>query len=213
MPAVLQQKKAHIYRILHRDNFPWVLRNGVHCRNSAKQDPRFVNIGSPDLIEKRKTWPVATYPGGTLSDYVPFYFTPYSPMAFNIKTGYNNIKQRKNEEILILYSSLPTLVDQKIAFLFSDRHAILSTARFSSNLADLKWIDWKILQARDFKRDNNDLGKLERYQAEALVHRRLSVASLLGCVCFDDKTLESVSKLIGQAGVSLNLEKQPGWYF
>jgi O-acetyl-ADP-ribose deacetylase (regulator of RNase III) len=75
-----------IFRITHRNNIPWILDNGLHCRNSKAKDPNFVQIGNPDLISKRHS-KVANGPyGGTLSDYVPFYFTPLSPMFYNIKT-------------------------------------------------------------------------------------------------------------------------------
>jgi hypothetical protein len=60
-------------------------------------------------------------PGGYLSDYVPFYLTPHSPMLFNIKTGYNGIRKRSNDEIVILVSSLPTLAVKGVPFLFTDR--------------------------------------------------------------------------------------------
>ena len=45
------------------------------------------------------------HPGGTLSDYVPFYFTPFSPMAYNIHTGLgvNRINWR---DIVVLVASL-----------------------------------------------------------------------------------------------------------
>ena len=46
-----------------------------------------MEIGNPDLIDKRTHRIVPAPPGGTLSDYVPFYFTLYSPMLYNIKTG------------------------------------------------------------------------------------------------------------------------------
>ena len=83
----LTAQKALIFRITHRDNVRWMLRNGLHCRNSAKRDPRFVSIGNQELIDKRNERQVPVAPGGTLSDYVPFYFTPFSPMLLNIKTG------------------------------------------------------------------------------------------------------------------------------
>jgi hypothetical protein len=60
---------------MHVDNVPWTLLNGVHCRSSPSFDPIFISIGSPDLIQKRKTRVVPIPPGGHLSDYVPFYFT------------------------------------------------------------------------------------------------------------------------------------------
>ena len=48
-------------------------------------------------------------PGGTLSDYVPFYFTPFSIMMFNIKTGYGGITKRDNKDIIIFVSSIHKL--------------------------------------------------------------------------------------------------------
>jgi hypothetical protein len=78
MPNPLSPQKALIFRITHRDNIPWVLENGVHCRNSNRLDPNFVSIGNESLIHDRQQVVVPIAPGGTLSDYVPFYFTPYS---------------------------------------------------------------------------------------------------------------------------------------
>src|SRR3954470_12772585 len=90
----LSPEKALVFRITHIANVPWILANGLHCRSSAMQDPNFVEIGNPDLIGKREHWAVPVPPGGRLSDYVPFYFTPYSPMLYNIKTGWNGIPKR-----------------------------------------------------------------------------------------------------------------------
>lgn len=76
-----------IFRITHIDNVRWILRNGVQCKNSLISDPNFVGIGNEELIQRRTYRAVPMAPGGTLSDYVPFYFTPFSPMLYNIKPG------------------------------------------------------------------------------------------------------------------------------
>src|SRR5207302_9261358 len=78
---------ARIFRITHINNIRWVLEHGLHCRNGASVDPNFVEIGNPDLISSRARRSVPVAPGGLLSDYIPFYFTPHSPMLYNIKTG------------------------------------------------------------------------------------------------------------------------------
>ena len=101
----LNSEKALIWRILHRDNLPWVLENGVHCGNSVIRSPKWVSIGNAELIEKRAVRQVPVAPGGTLGDYVPFYFTPFSVMLRNIHTGWNGIKAVPNEDIVILVSS------------------------------------------------------------------------------------------------------------
>ena len=84
MALQLNPEEALIFRIVHRDNLPWILDHGLHARNSHMPDPNFRAIGNADLIDKRATRPVPVPPGGVLSDYVPFYFTPHSIMMFNI---------------------------------------------------------------------------------------------------------------------------------
>ena len=103
---------------------------------------------------------------GVLSDYVPFYFTPLSPMMLNIKTGYNGITQRANDEIAVLVSSFEKLQERDVRFVFSDRHALLQAANFFDGVESLDRIDWRILQNRDFRRDPDDPEKMGRYMAE-----------------------------------------------
>jgi hypothetical protein len=98
MPLALNPDRARIFRITHRDNLPWILDHGLHASNGRILDPNFRNIGNLDLIDKRSYRVVKVGPGGTLSDYVPFYFTPFSIMMFNIYTGYN-VRQVPNVEI------------------------------------------------------------------------------------------------------------------
>ncbi len=209
----LNAERALIFRIVHRDNIASILEHGLHCDSSSTRHPTYVSIGNPDLITKRATREIPLPPGGTLSDYVPFYFTPYSPMLLNIKTGFNGVTKRTNEEIVILASSLHRLSTLGVPFVFSDRHAYLKTARFSSNLDNLTWIDWALLQKRDFKRDPNDPEKVERYQAEGLVYQRCPVEALLGIACFNEQARGQLAAQIQNRGMQLKLTVKPGWYF
>jgi hypothetical protein len=209
----LNAQKALIFRIVHRGNVPWILDHGVHCGSSATRDPSYITIGNTDLIGKRSTRSIPVQPQGTLEDYVPFYFTPYSPMLLNIKTGHNGITRRANEDIVILVSSLHRLKQLQFQFVFSDRHALLNTARFSDDLADLDRIDWKILQERDFRRDINDLQKMDRYQAEALVFRRLPIEALLGVTCYNSSAGSQLEAEINKRKLKLRVLVQPTWYF
>jgi hypothetical protein len=122
MSVNLNPDKALIFRIVHRDNLPWILDNGLHARNGIKFDPAYQNIGNLDLIDKRSRRIVPVPPGGTLSDYVPFYFTPFSLMMFNIKTGHG-VQKVSNTEIVILVPSLRRIAEQGIPFVFTNQHA------------------------------------------------------------------------------------------
>ena len=98
----LTPELALIFRLTHVDNLPWILTNGLHCRTSEVQDPDFVEIGNRDLIERRPQRRVPFAPDRTLADYVPFYFTPCTPMLTNIRTGWNNVIRRPPSELVFL---------------------------------------------------------------------------------------------------------------
>jgi hypothetical protein len=166
-----------------------------------------------DLIAKRDGRAVPIPPGGTLSDYIPFYFTPLSPMLLNIKTGYNGATMLPMRDIAILVTSLVRITKDAIPFVFTDRHAYLTAARFSSDLRDLKTLDWKILRERDFKRDPNHPEKVERYQAEELNYRTLPTSSLLGIACYDAARAESIKQECERRSIPLRVAVRPGWFF
>ncbi|MBZ5606674.1 MAG: DUF4433 domain-containing protein [Acidobacteriia bacterium] len=213
MALTLSQQNALIFRITHRDNVPWILDNGMHARNGNKFDPNCRNIGNVDLIDKRAKRLVPVPPGGTLSDYVPFYFTPYSIMMYNIKTGHGGVKQVANEDIVIFVSSLHHIAAQGIRFVFTNQHAYPSMADYFTDLAELKRIDWPLLQSRNFKHDPDDPGKKERYQAEALLWKHVPLNALQGICCYTSAVEQQVKAEIEQRRLSLKVGVQPSWYF
>lgn len=208
----LNPEKALIWRIVHRDNLPWILDNGLHCANSKVLAPQYVNIGNVDLIDKRRSRPVPIVPEGFLADYVPFYFTPFSVMMKNIHSGWS-VQQRKNDEIVILVSSLYRVEQLGLPFVFTNAHAYPDWTDYYSDLANLGEIDWSILQRRDFKRDPDDPRKMERYQAEALIHHHLPITGLLGIMCYTDAMKERIEQDVAARGLTLSVHARPGWYF
>lgn len=206
-------EKALIWRIVHRDNLPWILSNGLYCGNSSMKLSGWTSLGNPELIVKRANHPVQLPPGGLLNDYIPFYFTPFSPMLRNIHTGWGGIQKRPNEEIVILVSSLHHIAKQDVPFLFTDSHAYYQWANYFSDLAHLDKIDWPLLQRRDFKRDPEDPAKFERYQAEALIHQHLPVSGLLGIVCYTEKLKIYIEQEMQIRNLNLPVYVRTGWYF
>ncbi len=134
-------------------------------------------------------------------------------MMYNITTGHNEITRRPNEEITIVVSSLRLIKERQLPFLFTDRHAYLKAAQYKNDLTLLDLIDWDILQRRDFKRDNEDIEKMERYQAEALVHKHVPTDALLGVVCCNEEQASIARGLAEGLGLDLKTISKPGWYF
>ncbi len=213
MSEALSPKKALIFRITHVDNVPWILEHGLHAQSANVLDPNFVGIGLEGLIERRKTRAVEISPFGVLADYVPFYFTPYSKMMYNIYTGYRGVTKRPNEDIVILTTSIYMFDKKEIPFVFTDGHAYVKESRFFNRLPDLKHIDWEILQRRSFYNDPEDPGKGTRYQAEALAHRHVPMDALLGVVCYNKSRAKHIGAMVAERALELKIVTKPEWYF
>lgn len=214
MQLNLTPQRGLLFRITHMANLPWALANGLHAANGGKADPNFIAIGNPDLIAGRRHRPVPAPPGGTLADYVPFYFTPKSPMLLNIKTGHNGVTRRPNADIAILLASCQSMADNGVSMLFTDRHAYTATARWTDDRADLAtMIDWDILKQHDFARSDSYPDKMERYQAEALAHKHVPVGALLGIGCASDASRAVIEAQVAAAGLGLQVFVRPRWYF
>lgn len=209
----LNSEYAFIWRIVHCDNMPWLIQNGLHCANTTVQSNNWITIGDKELIDKRSTRPVPIGHGGTLNDYIPFYFTPFSPMLFNIHTGYKGITKVANKDIIILVTSLRDLKSNDINFIFTDRHANIKYASFYQDLAYLDNIDWNILQRRDFSRDNNNPQKMERYMAEALIYKNYPIDQLKAIVCYSEAVKVKIQGWLNQHNSNVPVVVRSDWYF
>ena len=210
----LNPTKAFIFRIVHVANVPWILEHGgLFCRNSPQKDPNYVNIGSIELIDKRSRRVVPVPPGGTLSDYVPFYFTPFSMMMYKIKTGHAGITKRNDQDIVIFVSSIHRLRETGVRFLFTNQHAYPPNTDFYETVEALSVIDWPLLQSKNFKTDDADPGRQLRYQAEALVHEHVPLNALLGIVCHNEEVKQRIEAMLQARGQNITVKTLTKWYF
>lgn len=209
----LNPEKALIWRIVHRHNLSWVLENGLQAPNNAKLNTNWITIGNQSLIERRGTRQVPLNPHGVLNDYVPFYFTPFSPMMYNIHTGRGGVNYVANEDLVILVSSLYRIAELGLPFVFTDRHAYLPLASYYNSINDLQQLDWPLLQQRNFKRNPDDPAAIERYQAEALVYQQVPIDALVGGICYSNQVQNELQNQADNLRVSLQFYCRPNWYF
>lgn len=213
MSRKAQARLRYVYRLVHRDNIPWLLAHGIASRNHNVQCPSYKNIGNAALIGRRALREVPVTPGGVLNDYVPFYFCTHSVMLYNIHTGRVEGVESKQGDIVYLVSAVERLVEQALAFVFTDRHAYVTNAKFFSDPADLAQLDWPLILARDFRRDPDDPGKTDRRQAECLVHGLLPVSALLGIACHNEATSAVCRDAVEANRLELPVRTKVDWYF
>lgn len=210
----LRPENAFIFRITHEANVAGVLEHGgLSCQSASQDDPNYEPIGNADLIGKRARREVPIPPGGMLSDYVPFYFTPHSIMMYNILTGHGGITKRAKSELVLFVSSLYRLRELGLPFVFTNQHAYPVDTEFFDDLDELHRIDWMLLRNRNFKTNDADPGKQQRYQAEALVHQHVPLAALLGIRCYDVACRDRIQALTRATNADVTVKIAPELYF
>ncbi|MHB8843992.1 MAG: type II toxin-antitoxin system toxin DNA ADP-ribosyl transferase DarT [Nitrospirota bacterium] len=161
-----------IYHITHIDNLQRIFESGgLHCdATMCSNGVECVGIAHNHIKERRARTIVPILPGGTLADYVPFYFAPRSPMLYSIHTGYVAGYEGGQESVLHLVSSAEAVNEQRLKFVFTNGHAVIAFSNFFNDLDDLDKIDWAIMKATYWNDTDADNDRKRRRQAEFLVH-------------------------------------------
>ncbi|RYX86902.1 DUF4433 domain-containing protein [bacterium] len=187
-----------VYRMIHIDNIPHVLQQGITHKDSPNRNPDFVTIGDVSLIDTRSNKQVCIDNGDflnysstsiTLGDFIPFYFGVKMPMLYVIQHGGNFVeKATPANNIVYLVCSISLIVASNNNYYFSDGHATDSLTTFydRSKIEDLpKTIDWNAVKASYWGGQEN-LNTKRKKQAEFLVSNDIPANFIVGFGCYDE---------------------------
>lgn len=119
----------------------------------------------------RYTTALAKGPGGTILDYIPFYFGPRSPMLLRLATHWDVDYDGPQDEIIYLVSTAQEMIHRRRRCVFSDGHGLARFTKWFEDLASLNQVDWPIVYARYWNDTLEDNDRKRRKQAEFLVHK------------------------------------------
>lgn len=182
------------------------------------------NIAFQQAQGKRASKLVAKRPGGTIHDYVPFYFAPRSPMLRTIEGGNVGGCPYKQKDIVHIESTVEAIASEGLEYVFYDYNATLDIATCYNDVKDLDKIDWPLF----FEPPRLDgyckfwfstmmkpryVLRQETRQAEFLVHKKfpLKLATRVGV--YNDEKRSEVSRIFEQTRTELPVEVTPDWYF
>lgn len=159
------------FHITHLNNLESIIQTeGLYSDNvRAAKNLSCTGIAHQHIKDRRASRVVPGCKGGTLADYVPFYFAPRSPMLYAISTGYVADYSDGQSGVLHLRFSVEELA-RALDFIYTDGHAVISYSEFFENLNDLVKIDWQIMTAIYWHDTADDGDRKRRRQAEFLVH-------------------------------------------
>lgn len=209
-------RTVRVYRITHIDNLSLLLeQGGLWCGNEmAARGLNYKTIGNTDLTASRSTRSVPCDPGGNLNDYVPFYFCPRSVMLYLISERHPTTYGGGQEPIIHLVSAVSTVTKAGIPFVFTDRHAYVSTCEFYNDPSQMdRALDWKTLRSREWKSTKDDPDRKERKMAEFLVHRFIPWRHILGIGVLSQSYKEDVERILQEHGDETPVAIKQGWYY
>jgi len=201
-----------LYRIIHRDNLSLILNDQKIFAPNFGKSPKYIPIGETELIKERADLKILIEPGGTIKDYVAFYFGVRSPMLYCIKNGFDVTRKPQNE-IIYLISSMEKLIELKKKFVYTDGHAFAAFTMFFNNIRDLNQIDWNAVNLVRWNNTETDPDRKRRKQAECFVHKEIPIKAINGIVVYNQECFDYISKVLKKHKTKLPIRIEPSWYY
>lgn len=204
-----------IYHITHFGNLPNIIRDGgLWCdRVVMGRKLACVSIAHQHIKERRAQKQAPCAPGGTLADYVPFYFAPRSPMLYVINKGGVEGYTGGQRPIVHLVSSAEAVLGAGLPFAFTDGHAEMDISRFFASLQDLDKIDWNIMRSKYWRDTNTDGDRKRRRQAEFLAQQFFPLDLIERIGAYNLSTARQVGSLFAPSRFRPAITAEPAWYY
>ncbi len=204
-----------ICRITNLGNLHIILSDKMlYAPNFSNHQAGYKKICNPRIQEGRREITIKIPPGGTLHDYVPFYFGYRPPMLLPLKNGRVEGYSEGQEPLIYLVSNTKLIEEAGLQFVFTDGHAGVFNTNFFNNLSDLIQVDlratkartWSLAEDPDFKR---------RKQAEFLIYQKCPWSCIEEVVVFNEKSLSRVMQIFSQFDDNLIKPAQiiSQWYY
>ncbi len=142
MPRVAPNPTG-ICRLIHVESLATCLeRGGLHAPSAVPDDGLpYRSIHRSDVQATRGLRHVPCGPGGTTTDYVPFYFGPRSPMLYQLHTGWVPGCDDGQEPLIHLVSSAQSVAASGADWVFTDGHALAAFTTWHDDLRGLDQLD------------------------------------------------------------------------
>ena len=215
MPVPPEQNKS-IQHMTHYSNLSNIIAGGIYSGCELRRQHIVpTNIGHTQLKNDRSRRVVNIQPGGTLDNYVPFFFTNRPPMIVAIARGAVSDYGGTQREVVYLVSSTKTIVDYSCPYCFTDGHAVERITDYYNQLEDLRNIDWPAVDAWDWRPTASDPDRQRKKQAEFLVRNHVPWECIESITVKDLEMNQIVQQIIHSSHThhapSININRN--WYY
>jgi len=158
---------------MHIDNLAVCLqRGGFHAPNLVPDDGlNYRTIHNIEIQKVRHQRLIPCGSGGTVHDYVSFYFGALSPMLLQLHSGKIQGYDEGQEPIIYIISTVEEVVKESLKFVFSDGHGIAAFTSWFDDLTHLDQVDWDMVNQKYWADNIDDMDRQRRKQAEFFIHK------------------------------------------
>lgn len=203
------RRLEYAYRLTHIENISHILKFGLVHPTSVNMYSGYVPIGDSSIIKIREE---ELHHGYRLSDYIPFYFGPRSPMLFVIQNGWNGVTKYDAGDLVYCAVKIDTVTEQNMDCIFTDGHAVAAITEFYSKgrLTDLNTLVKVDDVFAKYWKDDSDLDLERRKQAELLVKDEIPPQYIAGFFVYNENAKQ---KLIEKGVPDDRIYVAPDYYF
>ena len=204
-----------IFRLVHVDNLETLIqRGGLHAPNYTPDDGLpYRTIHNVEIQALRRVRPIRCGPGGTVHDYVSFYFGCLSPMLLQLKTGRVAGYNEGQEPLIYLVSTAQAIAAAGVPFVFSNGHGIAAYTAWYDDLDRLEEVDWEIVGAHYWADTLDDMDRKRRKQAEFLVYEFCPWSLIQEIAVINRVNKDRVEQLLTLARLQKIVSVKPQWYY
>lgn len=205
-----------IYHITHVDNLIEIIkeRRLYSDKEMVAEAKAYTKIGMSKLKHDRFNRPVKCHPGTFVSDYVPFYFCPRSPMLYIAwRQNHGEVHYKGGQDAIVhLEADFNMLVaaaaekDWKWAVSLSNAASMYAEFRTGPGAVDE--LPWDCIEARQWAGPIQD-----RKQAEFLFHRRFPWKGITRLGVRNATVHQRVRTLLEKSDHKPPVEVRPDWYY
>lgn len=188
-------RQRYIFHFTDIRNLDSIIKNGLLCTNEKNsRGIKHEDIANQSIQGRRAAMDVPVAPGGTVHDYVPFYFSSINPMLLS------KLNQRNVDQPFIIYLCVGIGRLEKDDAVFTDASAnTVVPPRFFNDTDDLDKLDWGIIDSRSWRQGSEE--EKHKKMAEALIASKVDVNEISHIVVYNDDVKKCVQKIFDDNGV------------
>ena len=227
MGEIMVPNPIRLFHITAIDNLQKICQSGkLLCKNGC--DSEYIcyqNIAHSGAQGARARLAVVDPPGGTIHDFVPFYFAPRSPMLYAINCGRVEGCEYRQEDILHFETTVDIISGTGSEIVFFDRNATLAYAQPYTDISEIAFkVAWDLITEeprldgyckyfQDSHQKEKYVDRMEKRMAEFMVEQQVALSCMTRIGVISEEKAEIVRAILQKNSVELEVVVMQDWYF